>query len=193
MDHGERIQVQFHPLKVALGDARGTLEFNFLPFSPAMSSASDELTKSRIPKIIKETMGVYDAAPLWLHLIFPRFVAQWCVGTFVNKLLESPTKLKATVTTVSDLIDEHKLKVVDILKVDVEGAEAAVLRGIRSEHWPRIRQLMIEAETFAEAKALQGTLEDKGFKCTFVASRLEAFPASGSEISMIYAVRPGSA
>ena len=46
--------------------------------------------------------------------------------------------------TVSDVIDSHDLERVGLLKVDVERAELAVLRGIRPEHWRRIRQVVME-------------------------------------------------
>lgn len=43
--------------------------------------------------------------------------------------------------TVSDLIRRHGLERVDLLKIDVEGAELDVLHGIEQEHWPRIQQV----------------------------------------------------
>ena len=43
-------------------------------------------------------------------------------------------------TTVSALMAQHDLDRIDLLKIDVEGAELDVLRGIRPEDWPRIHQ-----------------------------------------------------
>jgi hypothetical protein len=48
------------------------------------------------------------------------------------------------VRPLSLLIDENGVKNIDLLKVDVEGGEAEVLRGIREDHWPIIRQAVVE-------------------------------------------------
>lgn len=56
-----------------------------------------------------------------------------------NNLLKTDTQ-RCTMTTVSALMAEHDLKGIDLLKIDVEGAELDVLRGVRPEDWPRIHQ-----------------------------------------------------
>ena len=56
-----------------------------------------------------------------------------------NKLLKSD-KQRCAMTTVSALMAEHKLERIDLLKIDVEGAELDVLRGICPGDWPRIHQ-----------------------------------------------------
>lgn len=56
-----------------------------------------------------------------------------------NNLLKTDTQ-RCAMTTVSALMAEHDLERIDLLKIDVEGAELDVLRGIRPEDWPRISQ-----------------------------------------------------
>ena len=56
-----------------------------------------------------------------------------------NNLLKADTQ-RCAMTTVSALMAEHDLERIDLLKIDVEGAELDVLRGIRPEDWPRICQ-----------------------------------------------------
>ncbi len=56
-----------------------------------------------------------------------------------NNLLKTDTQ-RCAMTTVSALMAEHNLERIDLLKIDVEGAELDVLRGIRPEDWPRIHQ-----------------------------------------------------
>ncbi len=48
--------------------------------------------------------------------------------------------------TLSELLDRFGLDRVDLLKINTEGAELSVLRGLRPEHWPRIRQVCLEVE-----------------------------------------------
>ena len=38
---------------------------------------------------------------------------------------------------------------IDLLKIDVEGAELSVLRGVRREHWPRVRAVVAEVHDVA--------------------------------------------
>lgn len=50
----------------------------------------------------------------------------------------------AEVRPLSAVVREEGIERIDLLKIDVEGAEWEVLRGIDDEHWPRIRQIVIE-------------------------------------------------
>ena len=43
--------------------------------------------------------------------------------------------------TLSRFIDAHDVKTIDLLKIDVEGAELAVLGSIKEDHWGRIKQV----------------------------------------------------
>ncbi|HKT30254.1 FkbM family methyltransferase, partial [Dyella sp.] len=48
------------------------------------------------------------------------------------------------IRTLSDVIDEHRIARIDLLKIDVENAELDVLGGIDAEHWSKISQLVLE-------------------------------------------------
>lgn len=48
------------------------------------------------------------------------------------------------VETVSTLMQRFQMEEVDLLKIDAEGDELAVLRGVRELDWPRIRQVVAE-------------------------------------------------
>ncbi|TWB12405.1 FkbM family methyltransferase/amino acid adenylation domain-containing protein [Nitrospirillum amazonense] len=49
-------------------------------------------------------------------------------------------------STISDQIRMLGLGRIDLLKIDVEGAEAEVLAGIATEHWPLIHQVTVETD-----------------------------------------------
>ncbi|ARP69127.1 thioester reductase [Streptomyces pluripotens] len=49
-------------------------------------------------------------------------------------------------TDLSTIFDRFELDAVDLLKINTEGAELDVLRGLRPEHWPRVRQVCLEVE-----------------------------------------------
>jgi hypothetical protein len=77
-----------------------------------------------------------------------------------------------------------------VLKVDVEGAEVAVLAGVRDEHWRMVQQVVLEVESFALRDQVCGLLGRKGFTCSWVASERERSPGVLSEVCMVYAARP---
>src|SRR6185436_958374 len=46
--------------------------------------------------------------------------------------------------SVSDLIREHGLERIDLLKIDAEKSELDIINGIAGHDWPKINQLVIE-------------------------------------------------
>lgn len=50
--------------------------------------------------------------------------------------------------TISEVIRQEGIEVIDLLKIDVEKSEADVLLGIDAEDWPKIRQIVVEVHDF---------------------------------------------
>jgi FkbM family methyltransferase len=66
---------------------------------------------------------------------------------FLDYYLDKELKAEIVSTQVHPLsffIDEHRIEHIDLLKIDVEGSELEVLRGIRNGHWGLIRQMVVE-------------------------------------------------
>ncbi len=65
----------------------------------------------------------------------------------------------------SDVIREEQLQVIDLLKVDTEGAEEDVLAGIDEEHWPLIRQAVVEVHQGPTSRdRMEAFLRNRGFQ-----------------------------
>jgi FkbM family methyltransferase len=62
----------------------------------------------------------------------------------------------------SDVLREEEIDRVDLLKIDVEGAECQVLAGIDDEHWPLVRQAVLEVHRTDDVPVLRSTLERHG-------------------------------
>jgi len=73
-----------------------------------------------------------------------RAVFETLVTLVLRRLLGERETFDCPLVTVSDVIDAHGLSDVGLLKVDVERAELDVLRGVREEHWPLVRQVAME-------------------------------------------------
>jgi FkbM family methyltransferase len=68
------------------------------------------------------------------------------------------------VRTLSDIIAAEDLPSVDLLKVDVEGAELAVLQGLEARHWALVKQVVLEVLDAADRPAVVAKLlESQGF------------------------------
>jgi FkbM family methyltransferase len=69
------------------------------------------------------------------------------------------------VRTISQILREQGVEHVDLLKVDVEGAELDVLLGVEDADWPKIKQIVVEVEEFQErSKRIVDLLAEHGFE-----------------------------
>ena len=71
------------------------------------------------------------------------------MGAVLRRLLGGRREFECPLVTVSDVIDRHGVTGVGLLKVDVERAELAVLRGVSPAHWPIVRQVAMEVHDSA--------------------------------------------
>ncbi|HSF40168.1 MAG TPA: amino acid adenylation domain-containing protein [Thermoanaerobaculia bacterium] len=95
------------------------------------------------------------------------------------------------IRTLSQVIDEEGIETIDLLKVDVERSEVDVLRGVRDEHWPRIRQVVIEIDTPEGLAEISPLLARHGFEVTvddFITA--EGGEGPSVHVYLLYARRP---
>lgn len=83
----------------------------------------------------------------------------------VRRIYFRRTFMKCRVRPLSAVVDEYSIKKIDLLKIDVEGAERDVFDGIRQEHWSLIRQVIVETHFgTAQADEIVARLRKHGFK-----------------------------
>jgi len=78
-----------------------------------------------------------------------RAVFQFMLGAVLKFMLGNKYEFECPLVTVSDVVDSHELDEIDLLKVDVERSELAVLKGVRPEHWAMVRQVAMEVHDSA--------------------------------------------
>jgi FkbM family methyltransferase len=66
------------------------------------------------------------------------------LGWWVSKQIMGLEEVRAELESLDNIIKQHELARIDLLKIDVEGSELAVLRGLGSESWPKVRQVVLE-------------------------------------------------
>jgi len=96
---------------------------------------------------------------------------------------------RANVITLSDLIQSESIERIDLLKIDVEGAELEVLDGIADDHWNCIDQIVLEVENDSPDRltleSVRNTLEARGYH---VVVDVDPFLA-GTELYNVYGWR----
>ncbi|WP_163856832.1 non-ribosomal peptide synthetase/type I polyketide synthase [Paenibacillus elgii] len=116
----------------ALAAEEGEAEFTFYPkFSFLSGLHTDteeekELVRSFIRRNEKPSQELDEA-----------------VEAILDDRLKS-VQLTVPVRRLSDVIREHRVERIDLLKINVEKAELAVLQGIDAEDWPKIGQVVLE-------------------------------------------------
>jgi hypothetical protein len=65
--------------------------------------------------------------------------------------------------TLSAVIDEEGVPAIDLLKIDTEGDELAVLQGISQVHYPIIRQIAAELHSEADLTGAKALLTSTGY------------------------------
>jgi FkbM family methyltransferase len=88
--------------------------------------------------------------------------------------------------SLSEVIAEHRIQRIDLLKLDVEKSELDVLLGIRDDDWPKIRQAVIEVyDGGHQLETIAGMLRERGFR--LVIEQDECL--RGTPVWMVYAQR----
>jgi len=99
------------------------------------------------------------------------------------------TKVDVELRTVSQVIRDNQLTVVDMLKVDAEKSELEALQGIEAVHWPIIRQVVAEVHDIDNRVAIvTQMLADKGFQVVVQTPQ----GLEGTGMRQVYATRPGA-
>jgi len=141
----------------ALGDSAGEAEFTYYPGYSIMSGLF--ANKDRDLDVLKAGART-QAARLSKVTVEERFI-----DALVGSKLENSVSFKCPVTTVSDVICKYDIQTVNLLKIDVERAENAIIRGINDEHWERIKQIVVEVhdQGAREHEVMRDILASKGY------------------------------
>jgi FkbM family methyltransferase len=176
-----RINASLHGLDAVvmdcgISDAAGRAEFTYYPEMSLMSGQfADEATeRETLRRVIANERGAEAAED----------------GQLTDMLADrlTSTRVDVELRTVSQVIRDHGLSVVDLLKVDAEKSELAVLRGIEPEHWPIIRQVVAEVHDVDDRVAVvTKMLAAKGYHVVVETPQ----GLEGTGMCQLYATRDG--
>ena len=141
-----------------------------------------ELLRKRTAPIVSDTVAKQVGA-LVARMPKGRF------GRWVSDQVTGRVEFECPMTTLSSIIDEHDVERIDLLKIDVEGAELSVLRGIEEAHWPRIQQVVLEGhDQNGQLQIIRELLTENGLEIARV-DRPDGAEDIGLSTFLLYAKR----
>jgi FkbM family methyltransferase len=167
-------------------DKDGEAEFTFYPLTSTSSSMyPDDSPEARadsnrfIRADLRRRIG-----PLF-SLVPGRLAEAWAES--IRRRYQQAERVTCRLVRLSDVIDQEQVTRIDLLKIDVEGAEFDCMAGIESRHWPLVRQAIIEVHEGEEAcERMDRLLIEQGFQT----HRFQQAPDVFSRHWLIYARRP---
>jgi len=195
--------VSVEPNPVSLGCLKLNIERNGLGNVTAMQAAagSDGGTMELIYHPGWE-MIAHDAkvsAPWFYKQSAPARLVRWIVAGLTNRHTPTapPRRIITPLISLERIMDDHKIQVVNYLKLDCEGSEFEVLRNISGACWSRIERAAIEYHEFGRDRRvaeLVTILEGNGFKVEVNQSLVEKLGRPfGASIGSIWAWKPVAA
>lgn len=179
-------------LPYALGSLGGEAQITYYARYPGSSTLRPLEKRQELEAIVRDATlmqlwrfnkrSAFLALVPWRKRIFERHVAP---------RLNAGVRTACEVRTLSHVLREERLERVDLLKVDVEGAELDVLDGIEPEHWPMVRQLAVEISATNKPllKPLMERLRLHGFE-RISADNLHGTPVMDDPLPcIVYATR----
>lgn len=91
------------------------------------------------------------------------------VEMMLKQALQDQQEQVCRLESVSGVMDKERIGTLGLLKIDAEGSELDILMGIREEHWPGIRQIVMEVHDASgtKYKEIEEILTNKGYLLKF--------------------------
>lgn len=153
----------FFAYQMGIGFKSDIISFIYFPNSPALSTPNPELWKNNPNAFKKAVEGSIKNSPdsFWWSKLIPNFLIPF-IAWYLQK---GKKKIDCKVCTISDIIDSKNINIINLLKIDCEGHEWEVLKGIKDKHWPIIKSIVMEVHDIEERTLMvEKLLKKKGFK-----------------------------
>ncbi len=149
---------------LALGGEAGVAQFAYFRWMSALSTRFPEWIGNHAAS---GAMAVLDDAQLAPRFGWFRRAPHWLRNALVAGMVRvfmQPRPVSCRVETLSRIVHALQIEKVDLLKIDVEGAEWDVLRGISARDWPCIRQVVAEVhDENGRVNQVENLLRAQGF------------------------------
>jgi FkbH-like protein/FkbM family methyltransferase len=157
--HGSQIDgSNIKVFNLGVADRQGTAAFTFYPNSSVFSSFHSDEAEDRqaIQTVVRNMLTAESSAES----------AQEFVNELTSDRLRRSTH-ECRLTTVSEIIRQHQIDRIDLLKIDAEKSELDIIEGIGDCDWAKIDQIVMEIHdrTGDAVRRIKGLLARKGYRC----------------------------
>ncbi|MBI4815151.1 MAG: FkbM family methyltransferase [Deltaproteobacteria bacterium] len=135
--------------------------FSWFPGLPANSTQFPEEKARELSDYVEARLGQLRRENPLGHAL----TADWVRSQLAVK--QRPESLEVPLATLARLREEREIERIDLLKIDVEGAELEVLQGIDELTWAAVSQIVLETDV-ARADEIAEELRLRGFLRVFV-------------------------
>jgi FkbM family methyltransferase len=154
-----RYEIDAHLFNYGLSESSATANFVFYPKAAGLSgyAANRAGDKDNTRAIVLD----------WIHNTARSHEEDLLPQTQLDELLDEYLRTETyscEVKTLSEVIHQHNIEDIDLLKIDVEGSEFDVLSGIGEDDWPRIKQIVMEVHSQSIVQRVVTLLEAHGFE-----------------------------
>ncbi len=179
------------PFNFGLSDANGHGSFLYFMNADPLTTMYDYSEPEEYLNPVLEAMENKESSLYKYRSIkmLPLGIIRPFIKRIITKVFKSE-KVQAPLRTLTGFIDEHSIKRIDLLKIDVEKAELDVLNGITDDHLSIVRQLVMELHDIDERKVeIENRLRDNGFDRIIFEQDFSV--PSVEEIFTLYALKKG--
>ena len=148
-----------------LSDKNEFLDLYYYPNCPAMSTSDPNIWKNK-----KELLSAFEGSikfgpKFWW---WSKYIPHSLYPLILFWLTRKSKKVKCELKTLSYIIRKNNLKEINLLKIDCEGNELNVLKGIDADNWQMINQIVLEVHDINNRfNKVKNLLNSHGFKiCT---------------------------
>jgi FkbM family methyltransferase len=132
------------PFCYGLAEQATTVEFDYYPEATVLSNAyagqGEGVDLARDIMVRNPQHAPYPGRVLqWL----PYKWREWVFETFVTHYFKAE-RVSCQLRRLSEVIAEHQIRQIDLLKVDVEKSELSVLLGLDAADWAKVKQVVVE-------------------------------------------------
>lgn len=177
-------KVQIH--NCGISGKAGTATFAFYPRASCISTQFPNDSPEEKARTIKYIYTQMDRFPTpaiakVLRKMFG-FTRPW-IAERIFRYFDHRVNVTCQLRTLSEVIAEHQLDRIDLLKVDVERAEMDILQSIPAPDWSKVRQAIVEVHDVVNVAPIETMLRQHGFRV------IDDFNPLIPDIHLLYALR----
>jgi FkbM family methyltransferase len=152
----------FYAHHIGVGSKNEELTLTYFPKSPALSTFNPQMWEDDPGAFRRAVKGSIRNSPDSMR--YARRIPNFLIPLIAWYLKSGRQELKCRITTLSDFIRDNNVNRIDLLKIDCEGHEWEVIKGIDDVHWPMIRAVVMEVHDIdGRLKQAEQFLTEKGF------------------------------